>query len=238
MKRVFLLCNATAALAILLAGCTTAIGKREAVSPAPSLANVSETASVILENAFVRVTRVSLSPGASLPMHSGEQRVIYALSDYSISWTDEGNTDALKSWSAGEAHFHEPGDHSLVNTGESDANFLVVERLGTDLTEGETADVSDVAIASPGTTELLLENDTFRVLRVTLLPGEAQPMHAGRPRVIYSLSDYQIEWKEVGEPVKTRTWSQGGVHWHLSGDHAAKNRGNTTASWLIVSLKD
>jgi len=205
-------------------------------STAP-LANVSDAASIILENEYVRVTRVSLEPGEGLPSHSGERRTVYALSDYKTAWTGEGETGAVKNWSTGDVHFHEAGDHSLMNTGQSEATFLVFERLGAGLPETEKRPVMDAAAESPATSELLAENDVFRVLRIELAPGEAQPMHGGRPRVIYSLSDYEIEWREAGESTKTRNWSKGDVHWHLSGEHAAKNTGDTTASWLIVSLK-
>ncbi len=238
MKLAKQLGTATATFAFVLAGCASAPDTSGTVSSAPTLASVTEAATIILENEYVRVTRVSLAAGSSLPTHAGERRAIYALSDYSTLWTDEDMTEATKRWSAGEVHFHEAGEHSLTNSGETDAVFLIVERLGEDLPAAATAPVSDAAIRSPATTELLAEDDTFRVLRVTLAPGEAQPMHGGRPRVIYSLSDYEIGWREVGEPEKTRTWSQGDVHWHLSGEHGARNTGYTIASWLIVSLKD
>lgn len=227
-----------AMLTLALAGCASTSERTNSVMDAPPLASVSKAASVILENEYARVTRVSLPPGASLPTHSGERRVIYSLSDYDVAWTGEGEPSVQRSWSAGEVHFHDAGDHSLTNTGETNAAFLVLERLGADLPETETGPVADAAVQNPEATELLLENETFRILRVTLAPGEAQPMHGGRPRVIYSLSDYEILWREPGEPVATRNWSRGDVHWHQSGEHAARNIGETTASWLIVSLKD
>jgi quercetin dioxygenase-like cupin family protein len=205
--------------------------------PSAPLANISDAARIILENEYIRVTRVSLAPGEGLPSHSGERRTVYALSDYTTSWTGEGEDGAVKNWSTGDVHFHEAGDHSLMNTGPSEATFLVFERLAEGLPETETRAVMDAAAESPETSELLAENDVFRVLRIDLAPGEAQPMHDGRPRVIYSLSDYEIEWREAGEATTTRNWSQGDIHWHLSGEHAARNTGDTAASWLIVSLK-
>ena len=186
-KRIF---AATAMSALLLAGCAGVTSTSDAVSTEPALSSVTQAATVVLENEYVRVTRVSLAAGSSLPTHAGERRAIYALSDYLVTRADTGVTEETRRWSAGQVHFHDAGEHSLTNAGETDAVFLIVERLGGALPSDAVGPVSDAAIDSPATTELLAENDTFRVLRVALAPGQAQPVHGGRARVIYSLSDY------------------------------------------------
>ena len=221
-----------------LAGCIGLAETAPQSSSVPILADVSDAASTVLENEWVRVTRVSLEPGQSLPTHSVAQRVIYALSDYEVAWREGDEPEIRRRWAAGNIHVYQAGDHSLTNIGDSEASFLVVERLSGYLPASAGAEVADAAVMSPATTELLLETDIFRVLRVELSPEQSQPMHGGRPRVIYALTDYKIEWREDGEAPKTRSWTQGDAHWHLSGDHAARNIGGTTASWLIVSLKN
>jgi hypothetical protein len=82
------------------------------------------------------------------------------------------------------------------------------------------------------------ENPSFRVMQITLKPGEAQPVHDGSARVVYSLTDYEIEWQEGDAAPEPRQWRAGQAHWHAPGKHAARNIGKTDARWLIVALKD
>lgn len=224
--------------ALSLVACTTAPSSPATQEAAALLAAAPAASSLLFENEFVRVTRVAVPAGASLPSHFGERRIIYSLSDYEISWAEEGEEAALRKWFSGDVHFHEAGQHSLTNVGSTTAEFVVFERREADLPADSEKSLIDAQGASPETTELLFENDAFRILRVELPPGASQPVHDGRPRAIYTLSDYELEWLEDGQVLSSRKWKTGDVHWHPAGEHAAKNAGTTTARWLIVSFKD
>jgi hypothetical protein len=85
-----------------------------------------EAATMIYEDDNFRLTEINLGPGESLPMHDGINRVVYAMSDYTISyWSDETNSEE-KHFQKGEAHWHEGCQHSIQNTGDSGARFLVI----------------------------------------------------------------------------------------------------------------
>ncbi len=86
--------------------------------------------------------------------------------------------------------------------------------------------------------EVIFKNDYVKVLKISLAPGESQPTHKGESRVIYSLTDYSIDWEEQGEKLGTKTWKKGDVHFHEAGKHAAKNIGNTTAEWIVFTKKN
>ena len=118
-------------LAIVTAGCGNVA--EEAPAPAPPaaepVADIAAAApdhvSVVLENEWTRVMRFTLEPGSELPRHDGSDRAIYALSDYTIEWTEGDEAPMEKSWTAGQAHWHTGGPHAARNNGSSVAQFLV-----------------------------------------------------------------------------------------------------------------
>ena len=81
---------------------------------------------VVFENEVAEVHRVTLQPGAQLPPHRGYARALYALSGYTVEFAGPDGTRE-RTFQAGEAHYHEPGDHTVENAGDTVADFLVVE---------------------------------------------------------------------------------------------------------------
>lgn len=193
-----------------------------------------DAVSVAFENEYVRVSRFDLPPGEALPAHEGRRRVVYALSDYEIEWTEGDAAPTTRSWSQGDVHVHDAVVHAIRNVGETPASFVVFERL--DAALPASADGAPESDDLPAGVESLLAEADLEVLEVELAPGEAQEMHPGGYRAIYSLGDYTLEWRE-GDEVGERTWSAGGGHWHEPGPHAATNIGDTPARWLIVTFE-
>lgn len=187
---------------------------------------------VLYENEYLRVLGFDLPAAAALPLHEGGRRVIYSLGDYELDWTEGGESSARRSWSEGDVHAHEAGVHEATNAGQATASFLVFERLDVPLPSSE--DTSGEWDLPVGTRSLLYESG-FAVVEVELQPGEAQEMHPGGWRAVYSLSDYTLEWRE-GDEVSQTSWNSGDVHWHEPGPHAATNAGDTVARFLIVTL--
>ncbi len=215
-------------------------GATEDTSMAAAEASLAEAPvrAILLDNDWVRVSRVTLAPGADLPDHQGGRRAIYALGDYVISWREGDAAPVPRTWSQGDVHFHNAGRHAMTNTGQTPAIFLVFERKDTALLPTSDAATGDIVAADASHSQLRAENEHFRVIEVSLPPGAAQPQHDGRPRIVHALSDYDIAWKEEDQPEATRHWDAGQTHWHDAGQHAARNIGKTEARWLIVALKD
>lgn len=82
--------------------------------------------------------------------------------------------------------------------------------------------------------EPVFANDYVQAYRVTLAPGEGLSPHEGAERVVYSLSDYTIEWTEAGKS-SSQTWREGEVHAHAALEHGLTNTGNTIADFLVVA---
>ena len=97
----------------------------------PTLDEVSlpegATHEVVFDNDRMAVHRVALTPGTALPSHYGAARIVYALTDYTLTFVDaEDDERTERSFSAGDLHDHEPGAHRFENTGDRRAEYLAV----------------------------------------------------------------------------------------------------------------
>ncbi len=187
----------------------------------------------LFANDYVEVHRVTLEPGDGLPLHSGDARLIYSLSDYTIEWTERGET-TTKTWREGDVHAHEALEHAVRNTGNTIADFLVVARTDKALPKAERgADAADVA---GGYAAFIAEFDDARVLRVALPAGGSQPIHQGAARVVYSLNGHSIAFSTPEGGERVREFATGDVHWHDAGPHAVANAGDETARFVIFAF--
>jgi len=122
-------------------------------------------------------------------------------------------------------------------------SFLVISLFlfascGNQEKENAESTSSEAQVSQEVMPEIVFENDYAKVVKVSLAPGEALAPHEGEERVIYSLTDYSIDWVEQGKKEGTKSWSKGDVHFHKAGQHSAKNSGNTTAEWLAFIKKE
>lgn len=222
-------------LAALLMFACTPKEKEEVV--ADIVAAAPDMAQLIFENDFVKAVEFSLQPGQALPLHKGGPRVVYSLSDYRIMWT-EGSQSLEKEWLRGQAHWHEALDHAVENIGDTEARYLVVTRLDAELPETWEYDLDqDAASADEAHALMVFENDHVRVIEVKIPAGEAQPLHHGLNRLIYSLSDYAIKYTSDRTAEKEVSFAAGDAHWHGADEHAVANIGETDAHFLIFVLK-
>jgi quercetin dioxygenase-like cupin family protein len=79
------------------------------------------------ENEHVRITEVTLPPGAAQAEHHGLNRLVYSLSDYSTRYTSDRLDDVEGSFAAGEAHWHEADEHAVENIGTTEARFVIFQ---------------------------------------------------------------------------------------------------------------
>lgn len=79
----------------------------------------------IFENDHVRVIEVHIAPGDKQPAHHGLNRLIYALSDYTITYSSERSENEESIVEIEDAHWHGRDEHAVENTGETEAHYLV-----------------------------------------------------------------------------------------------------------------
>ena len=84
-------------------------------------------AHLVVENEHVRITDVTLPPGAAQTPHHGLNRLVYSLSDYSIRYTSDRLDDVEGSFASGEAHWHEADEHAVENIGTTEARFVIFQ---------------------------------------------------------------------------------------------------------------
>ena len=101
----------------------------------------------------------------------------------------------------------------------------------------EKANSKKEDVSQEGTKEVIFENDYAKVIKVTLESNESLAPHKGEERLIYSLSDYSINWTEDGND-GVKKWKEGDVHFHSTAKHSAENNGSATAEWLVFMKKD
>ncbi len=210
----------------------------EKYKPTEELAIKTVSPVVLFENDYAKISKISLAPGEFQPTHEGESRVIYALTDYSIDWEEQGKKLGTKTWKKGDVHFHEAGTHAAKNNGTTKAEWLVFTKKNTDLPEcGENTVENDVNSVSLDFARKLFENDDFKITQVSLPKGENIPMHSGINRILYSLSDYDLKYESDTEGKLDKKFNSGDIHWHEACHHALQNNGVTEANFLVVSYK-
>jgi quercetin dioxygenase-like cupin family protein len=192
---------------------------------------------VQFENDYVKLSEFKLKPGEKLHKHKGGLRVVYALSDYKIKWT-EGDQVSEKEWTKGDVHWHDAIDHAVENIGDTDANYIVVTRKEKALPESGDYDIAnDASQQDSKHAKTIFENDHVRIIDIKLAVGDSQPMHHGVNRLIYSLTSYQIQYTSDQLDTKNSKIEAGAIHWHTADKHAVENIGETAAHYLIFEFK-
>jgi quercetin dioxygenase-like cupin family protein len=222
-------------LILLLASCGDKAGQESAQMADKSSA---KEPTVIFENTYTQVVKVTLAPGEQQPIHDGANRVIYSLTDYVIDWQEQGQKLGEKTWKKGDVHFHEAGTHAAKNTGTTTAEWLVFAKKEAELPDCEDNTLAkDVTTVAATMTRVLIDKDAFKITSVKLPAGESIPMHSGFNRIIYSLSDYQVAYESNKEGKSEKQFKTGDVHWHEACQHALENTGTTDAEFLLVAYK-
>ncbi len=134
-------------------------------------------------------------------------------------------------------HTHKTEVHSLENIGEAPIRWVVFARLDAAIPGHQHEDVHDVAESDADLSEVVFEDDLARVTRVALEPGESTQSHDGGYRVIYSLTDYSVEFTMDDQDPEETTWTAGEVHWHEADQHQVSNTGETRAEYLVVQFR-
>jgi len=194
-----------------------------------------EISEVLFENDYAKVSKFRLEPGQSQPSHYGGYRLVYSLNDYVITWSEDRKLQGKRHWKEGQVHFHRPGVHSVKNSGAEAAEWLVFASKAPPHV-GERGSESSLLEVAPKHALELFDNEFFKVHHVKLGPGEKIARHTGGPRLIYSLRDYTVRFRDVGEP-REKTFQEGDCHWHEAGPHELENAGAGTVEFLVIYYK-
>jgi len=196
-----------------------------------------DNAKVIFDNDYVKAIEFMLKPGDSLPLHKGDPRAIFALSDYKIKWTEDNETSE-KEWTKGDVHWHNALEHAIENTGDTEANFLVVARKQASLPETGEYEIShDASEIDTDFSKIAFENEYVRIIETNIPPQAAQSKHHGINRLIYALTDYHIQYTSDKSETKNTQFVAGNAHWHGADEHTVENIGTSPAQYIIFAFK-
>lgn len=196
------------------------------------------TPKVILENDYAIVEKISLAPGDFLPTHKGEKRIIYSLTDYALDWEENDKKLGIKKRKKGDVHVHEKGKHAAKNSGTTTAEWLVFIKKNKDLPEcGDNTAENDVNSVSPNFAQTVFDNDDFKITEVILPKGKSIPSHSGINRLLYSLSDYELNYESDNKGKINKQFKINDIHWHEACTHSLSNDGDSNANFLVVSYK-
>lgn len=82
------------------------------------------------ENEQVRVVRIKIPPGASIPKHTHGHRISVALTPVVIEFTNEDGSKAEVEFKAGEARFGTPATHSELSKRNEPSEIILIDLKG------------------------------------------------------------------------------------------------------------
>ncbi len=189
---------------------------------------------VLIDNAVVRVLKVSVAPGEKSPTHSHPDLMLVPLDSSKTRFTmPDGKTEdgALTK----EVAVYAPAaTHSAANVGTTKVDLILVEF------KAKTAGTATLPTARPDMTQTVLaESPRATAWRTTAAPtfAEAAGTTHEYDQVVIALSAGDIKLTVEGQPTRTK-WQRGDVQFVGRGvKHEAQNTGGKPIDFVIVGIK-
>jgi hypothetical protein len=189
---------------------------------------------VLLENASVRVLKISYAPGAKSTMHQHPDSIVVPLAPSKVRFAlADGKTE--DSDLLNESAMYSPaGTHNPTNVGTGPVDAVLVEfktpKPGT----------ATIPTSRPGATlKMLAEGPRAVAYRTTADPTFSEPAGTKHEyeQVVIALGPTQMSLAIDGKPAKT-SWSRGDVQFiGRSVPHESKNTGGKPVDFVIVAIK-
>jgi quercetin dioxygenase-like cupin family protein len=189
---------------------------------------------VLIDNAAVRVLRISYAPGSKSVMHEHPDSVVVVLNGGKTKFTMPDGTSQEQDMAANSALYLPAGKHLPMNTGTA-ANLAI-------LVEFKTAAPGKAALPASRaglTLTSLAEGPRATTYKATAAPAFAEPAGTKHDfdQVIIALAPTQMSLAIEGKPART-TWAKGDVEFIGRGvAHESKNAGAKPTEFAIVAIK-
>jgi len=191
--------------------------------------------SVVLENEYVRVLRITLGPGEKTPLHAHPAGVAVFLNDVHNRVSPAGAEPDETPRKKGEVALIGASRHTVENRGASPSAVMLVELKGAPAAAHVERDALQVD-ASHYT--LLGENDLVRVIRIRYGAGERSVMHDHPAAVAVFLTpgEFRMHMPDgtSGEPTAAEA---GTAIFAPAETHEPENVGSTATELVLVELK-
>ncbi len=189
---------------------------------------------VVLENASVRVLKISYPVGSKSKMHQHPDSIVVPLAAAKVRFTTPDGKSEDTDMASESAMYGPAGTHNPANIGTGPVDALLVEFKS----------------PAPGTAAIPTSRDnmTMKVLaegpravayRTTADPTFQEPAGSKHEydQVVIALGPTQMSLSIDGKPAKT-TWARGDVQFIGRGvAHESKNAGGKPVEFVIVGIK-
>jgi quercetin dioxygenase-like cupin family protein len=189
---------------------------------------------VVLENASVRILRISYDPGAKSTMHSHPDSIVIPLAASKVRFTLPDGKSQDSDLASESAMYTPAGTHNPANIGTGPVDALLVEF------KTAAPGKAELPTSRPGmTVKVLAEGpraSAFRSTASATFAEEAGSKH-DFDQVVIALGPASMSLSIDGKPAKT-TWARGDVQFIGRGvAHEAKNTGGKPVDMVIVAIK-
>ncbi len=191
---------------------------------------------ILLENDHVRVIEYAIDPGEQDEWHTHPPKVSYVLSGGKLRITvadssafDVDETPASATW------MNAVPLHTARNIGLTPVRIILVEPRSGQFAKAASED--DPAVVNPTSIEVLLENESVRVMEATLPPGFRETIHAHPGYVMYILDGGTVRLHMADGRTRDSEFRGGNVFFSDPIRHWAENTGTTTIRVLLVELR-
>ena len=189
---------------------------------------------VVLENASVRILRISYAPGSKSTMHQHPDAIVIPLSAAKVRFTLPDKTVQDNDMASESAMYTPAGTHTPENVGTGVVDAVLIEFKTP--APGKAA----LPTARPGMTlKMLAEGPRATVYRATAASTFAEPASSKHDfdQVVIALGAAPMSLSIDGKPAKT-TWARGDVQFIGRGTgHEAKNTGAKPVDMIMVVIK-
>ena len=201
------------------------------------------TKKLLIDNEFVRVFDIRVSPGVFEEKHSHARGITIALSDYTNDATSPDGKVSRGQAKFGDVRWAEPVTHEARNTGTTEQHVIRIE-LKTDQPPSDShvatgaSDDLDSLIACKETQKLIFENQFVRAIDDRIPAGVAEPKHRHAHGLTITLADWDSETVTYpGSQMSRRHATLGEVRWTEPLIHEVRNVGQTASHTVRIELK-
>jgi len=201
------------------------------------------TKKLLIDNEFVRLYDIRVSPGVFEAKHSHARGITIALSDYTNDATSPDGKVSRGRAKFGDVRWAEPVTHEARNTGPTEQHVIRIE-LKSDqpppVSHEATgaSDELDSLIACKETQKLTFENQFVRAINDRIPAGVAEPKHRHAHGLTITLADWDSETVTYpGSQTSRRHATLGDVRWTEPLVHQVHNVGKTESHTVRIELK-
>lgn len=189
---------------------------------------------VVLDNASIRILKISYGPGEKSIMHAHPDGIVIALAAAKTRFTMPDGKTQDSELANESAMYMAAGTHNPSNAGTTRSDSLLIEF--------KTAAPGKAALPTSRPNmamKVLAEGARGMAYRTTAAPAFEEPAGTKHDydQVVIALGAAQMSLSVDGQPAKT-TWARGDAVFIPRGvGHAAKNASGKPVDFIIVAIK-